>query len=170
MNQGHRCGLSLQATVTGLVHIDPVDGRSKFSCYHNHFDIIRLRLSSGTGLVACSLLEFLTKDPDVLREPVGRLTILMGTGRSALKEREEGAMTPWTWCGPGMGWMWMFPLLFFLLMIAMMGFFWRRGFRLPWCGMMGDHSHETPRQILDRRFASGEVTKEQYDEIRRSLA
>jgi putative membrane protein len=78
-------------------------------------------------------------------------------------------MNTWGWCGPGMGWMWIFPLLFFFLMIAMMGFFWRRGVRPPWCGMMRDHAHETPRQILDRRYASGEVTKEQYDEIKHSL-
>jgi putative membrane protein len=78
-------------------------------------------------------------------------------------------MNPWTWCGPGMGWMMIFPFLFFLLMIVMMVLFWRRGFRLPWCGMMGDHSRETPRQILDRRYASGEITKEQYDETKRNL-
>jgi putative membrane protein len=65
--------------------------------------------------------------------------------------------------------MWIFPLLFFIVMIGMMSVFWRRGFRLG-CGMMGNHQHETPRQILDRRYANGEVTKEQYDEVRRSLA
>jgi putative membrane protein len=77
----------------------------------------------------------------------------------------------WPWCAPGMGmgWMWIFPLLFFLVMIGMMGFLWRRGSR-PWGGMMGDHQHETPRQILDRRYAGGELTKEQYDEMRRNLA
>ena len=77
----------------------------------------------------------------------------------------------WAWCGPGtgMGWMWIFPLLFFLVMIGMMGVFWRRGF-MSGCGMMGDHRHETPREILDRRYANGEVTKTQYDEMRRNLA
>ncbi len=63
----------------------------------------------------------------------------------------------------------MFPFLFFIVMIAMMGFFWRRGVRPPWGEMMGGHLHETPRQILDRRYASGEITKEQYDEIKRNL-
>lgn len=77
----------------------------------------------------------------------------------------------WAWCGPGtgMGWMWIFPPLFLLVMIGIMAFVWRGGFR-PWCGMMGDHRHETPRQILDRRYAGGELTKEQYDEMRRNLA
>lgn len=66
-----------------------------------------------------------------------------------------------------MGWMWMFPFLFFSLMIAMLVLFWRRGFRPPWSGMMG--GQETPRQILDRRYAGGEVTKDQYDEMKRNL-
>ena len=76
----------------------------------------------------------------------------------------------WSWCAPGtgMGWMWIFPLLFFIVMVGMMGFFWRGG--APWCGMMGHHRHETPRQILDRRYAGGELTKEQYDEMRHNLA
>jgi uncharacterized membrane protein len=65
--------------------------------------------------------------------------------------------------------MWMFPLVFFLFMIAMMIFVSRRGFRMPWCGMMGGHLRETPRQILDRRYSSGEITKEQYNEIKRNL-
>ena len=80
-------------------------------------------------------------------------------------------MNTWGWCGPGtgMGWMWIFPFLFFLFMIAMMGLFWRRGFRPPWCGTMGDHAHETPRQILDRRYAGGDLTKDQYDEMKRNL-
>ena len=77
----------------------------------------------------------------------------------------------WAWCAPGagMGWMWIFPLLFFVVMIGIMVLLWWRGFR-PWCGMMGDHQHETPRQILDRRYASGEITKQQYDEMRSNLA
>lgn len=82
-------------------------------------------------------------------------------------------MTTWGWCGPGtsmMGWMWIFPLVFVLFMTAMMVVWWRRGGRMPWCGMWGDHVHETPRQILDRRYSSGEVTKEQYEEMKHNLA
>ncbi len=73
------------------------------------------------------------------------------------------------WCGPGFGWMWIVPFLFFIVMVAMMACFWRHGFRPPWCGMLEDHEHETPRQILDRRYASGEITKEQYEEMMRTL-
>lgn len=35
------------------------------------------------------------------------------------------------------------------------------GFRPGWGGMMREHLHETPRQILDRRYASGEIMKDQ---------
>lgn len=29
---------------------------------------------------------------------------------------------------------------------------------------------ETPREILDRRYASGAITKEQYEEMKRTLS
>lgn len=77
-------------------------------------------------------------------------------------------MNPWLWCGSGMGWMWIFPVMFFTVMLVALVLFWRRG-SLPWCGMMGTHSHETPRQILDRRYAGGEITREQYDQMKRDL-
>ena len=77
----------------------------------------------------------------------------------------------WSCCvpGTGMGLMWIFPLLFFVVMIGMMGVFWRRGLGAG-CAMKGDHRPEVPRQILDRRYAAGELTKEQYDEMRRNVA
>jgi uncharacterized membrane protein len=69
-----------------------------------------------------------------------------------------------------MGWMWIFPFLFFLCMMGMIGMFWWRGFGRPWSGMKGSHFHETPRQILDRRYVSGELTQQQYEEMKRNLA
>lgn len=78
-------------------------------------------------------------------------------------------MNAWTACGSEIEWMWIFPLLFFLVMIGMMIMFWRRG--LPLCHeMMGHDNQETIRQILDRRYASGELIKEQYDGMKRNLA
>lgn len=78
-------------------------------------------------------------------------------------------MNAWTACGPEMGWMWIFPLLFCSIMIGMMILFWRRGV-MSRCGMMSHHEHESARQILDRRYAGGELRKEQYDEMKQSLA
>ncbi len=63
---------------------------------------------------------------------------------------------------------WIFPLLCFVFMALMMlacgGMFLR--------GRHRAHSRdagETTRQILDRRYASGEIAKEQYDAMRRHL-
>jgi uncharacterized membrane protein len=59
-----------------------------------------------------------------------------------------------------------------IFMVGMMVMMFRRG------GCMGMRRHhpdspteprETPRQILDRRLASGELTREQYDAMRRAL-
>ena len=68
---------------------------------------------------------------------------------------------------------WIFPLLCLIFMVAMMIMMFRRG-----CGYMssgGAHrvrtanGGETPRQILDRRYASGEIGKEQYAAMRSDL-
>jgi putative membrane protein len=64
---------------------------------------------------------------------------------------------------------WIVPLLVLFCMTGMM--FWRRG----WIGMRRgfgnspDRARETPRQILDRRFASGELTREEYQTMLRDL-
>lgn len=74
----------------------------------------------------------------------------------------------WWWHGWGFGWgfMWIFPLLFLIVMVLFL-------FRGPWW-MGRSHGHsdtrETAREILDRRYASGEITKEQYEEMKRTLA
>ncbi|WP_455243911.1 SHOCT domain-containing protein [Petrachloros mirabilis] len=42
----------------------------------------------------------------------------------------------------------------------------------PMCGRHGRGTSEpdTPRQILDRRYASGDLTKEQYESMKQDLA
>ncbi len=69
---------------------------------------------------------------------------------------------------PHFGMLWIFPLLFLLFMAIMM--FACRGMRFR-CGhgTPGSGGHETARQILDRRYAAGEIDKEQYDAMRRDL-
>ncbi len=65
----------------------------------------------------------------------------------------------------GFGYMWIFPLLF----LAVFLYFMRGMFG---GGMSGMHSKddETPRQILDRRFAAGEISKEEYEEMKATLS
>lgn len=76
-------------------------------------------------------------------------------------------MQPYEWWWHGMGFMWMFPLFFFLAIIVCVLFI----FRGPWSTWRGDHGRHgsSPREILDRRLASGEITKEQYEDLKRTL-
>jgi len=88
------------------------------------------------------------------------------------------------WWGPH--WFWIVPFLFMILMIVcatrMMrcAAGWRRvrGQRtgwmpLGWCKPGKDSVAyrwvETPREILDRRYANGEITKEQYEQMKRDI-
>ena len=74
--------------------------------------------------------------------------------------------------GPTFTMFWIFPLLCLLFMAAMMFVMFRRG-----GGCMptdrrdtsSERTRDTPRQILDRRLASGQITLEQYDSMRRDL-
>ena len=81
-------------------------------------------------------------------------------------------MGPGYWWGYGNGWFWIFPLLCMIFMVAMVVMMFRRGGCMPMRRGSSDapgHTRETPRQILDRRLASGELTREQYDAMRRTI-
>ena len=78
-------------------------------------------------------------------------------------------MEPYQWWWHGMGFMWVFPFLFLIVLVLCITLFVRG----PWWigrGRGDSGNRETPREILDRRFASGELTKEQYEEMKRTLA
>ena len=68
---------------------------------------------------------------------------------------------------------WIIPLLCLVFMVAMMFAMFRRGggcmpFGSGHRGQSGDGG-ETARQIVDRRYASGQISKEQYAAMRRDL-
>jgi len=74
--------------------------------------------------------------------------------------------------GNAMDLFWLFPLLCLIFMIGMMFMM----FRIGGCMSMhhdsrtgGGDGRETPRQILDRRFASGEIARDQYETLKRAL-
>ena len=79
------------------------------------------------------------------------------------------------WMNGGWGWMpwgWIFPLIFLVLMVVFMVFMMRGGMGGgPMCG--GSHktpgAGETPREVLDRRYARGEITREEYQQMRKDL-
>ena len=72
---------------------------------------------------------------------------------------------------PHMGGFWMFPGMFmFLAFVVIAVLIWRgwvvHGGRGTWSRSGRD---ETPRQILDRRYASGEITNDQYTAMKRDI-
>ena len=84
--------------------------------------------------------------------------------------------------GPHTHWFWIIPFLVMILMIVFatrmarrtgawrcgVGRFGRGRFScwVPGQGPMAYRWSETPFQILDRRYASGEITKQQYEQMR----
>ena len=74
-------------------------------------------------------------------------------------------MDPNYWWGHGMGFMWIFPLIFlFVFLYILRGMFGQgRG------GGNGSTQQESAREILDKRFARGEIGKEEYEEMKKAL-
>lgn len=79
-------------------------------------------------------------------------------------------MIPYWWGPHGWDWMWIFPVSFLAICVVFLLVFLARGPR--WFYGRADRHllHEAAREILDRRYASGEITREQYDGMRRVLA
>jgi putative membrane protein len=84
--------------------------------------------------------------------------------------------------GPGHFWWGGFGVLHFITLIAIILIilavlrcvFWRRGLRPPWMGSC--HSHhvdnwdsETAIDILNKRYAKGEITKEEFEQIKKDI-
>jgi putative membrane protein len=67
------------------------------------------------------------------------------------------------------GWfplMWIFPLIFLVVMLVFL-------FRGPWWATRGGRGvtelQGTAREILDRRYARGEINQEEYQRMRKDL-
>ena len=69
-------------------------------------------------------------------------------------------MGPGYWGGQGFTFMWIIPLLFFVVFL----FFMRGIF-----GQGNNTRSESAREILDKRFAKGEISKDEYEEMKKAL-
>ncbi len=78
-------------------------------------------------------------------------------------------MDPTQWMGHGFGFMWLIPLLFFVVLIFFMRGMFGQG--SPGGGSRGGNTppRESAREILDKRFAKGEITKEEYEGMKKTL-
>lgn len=66
----------------------------------------------------------------------------------------------------GFPWMWIFPLIF---LIALLILLFRRG-GSPMCGShSAQGKEESARELLDRRYARGEITREEYQQMKRDF-
>jgi putative membrane protein len=63
----------------------------------------------------------------------------------------------------GFHWWWIIPIAMMILCFIMM----RHG---RGCLMGRDRSRESAREILDRRYASGEIGQEEYEEKKRHIS
>jgi putative membrane protein len=74
--------------------------------------------------------------------------------------------------GPEFFWwggMWIFPLLMLIIMLVIVyAVFIRGGFRAPWHEGQKEDS-ETALEILKKRYAKGEIPKEEFQEMKKNL-
>ena len=81
-------------------------------------------------------------------------------------------MGPENFWGSGM---WIFPMIMMIIMLLIVfGIFGRGRFRPPWSQDSGKHhsespGSETPLEILKKRYAKGEITKEEFDQMKKDL-
>jgi putative membrane protein len=79
---------------------------------------------------------------------------------------------PWMWWP--WGGMWIFPIVMFVIMLIFFFLFLGRwGCRPPWWGPGEPHREnrdsETGLEILKKRYAKGEITKGEFDQMKKDI-
>lgn len=87
----------------------------------------------------------------------------MGPGMMTRSPVQPGGMQGWMW-GFGMGLGGLMMLAFWgVLIVGGVALFRALG------GRLGDRSQGTPFDVLKRRYAAGEITRDQYEQMRKDL-
>ncbi len=76
------------------------------------------------------------------------------------------------WCPFWTGWFWIIPLLFVVLCLAGMFFCGRiccGWMRMPWSFQDDQRAIESPLDTAKRRFAKGEISKAEFEDIKKTL-
>lgn len=116
------------------------------------------------------------------------LSVLLGFASTAYVLAAEQAPTqpyPWPWwhAQHSHSFWWIFPLMFFVFMILMVIFMMRRGgMGCMWCNRWMDRPDvrdtmkrslgepsESALDILNKRYAKGEIDKQEYEEKKAEL-
>jgi putative membrane protein len=74
-------------------------------------------------------------------------------------------LEPWWVWGVGFGLGGLLRLAFWAVLVLLIIRFFR-----GWSGGGYHHDVDSPADILDRRYAAGEISREQYEEMRRTLS
>ncbi len=77
-------------------------------------------------------------------------------------------MGPWMMWGHGMGWI--FPgLLIVVMLVIFFLLLTRRGGMSSWCGHGEQKDADTPLDILKKRYAKGEINKEEFEAMKKDV-